>query len=61
MAGVAVEAAECPTSCGTKDGKGWSGVMTAPLNLIVASLKQTAARCRVLETAEPVTLRATGL
>ncbi len=35
--------------------------MTAPLNLIVASLKQTAARCRVLETAEPLTLRATGL
>jgi hypothetical protein len=32
-----------------------------PLSLIVASLKQTAARCRLLETAEPVTLRATGL
>jgi Tetratricopeptide repeat len=31
------------------------------INLIVASLKQTAARCRVLATAEPVTLRAAGL
>ena len=36
-------------------------MMTAPLSLIVASLKQTAARCRVLQTAERVTLRATGL
>jgi len=34
---------------------------TLPLNLIVASLKQTAARCRVLETSELLTLRTTGL
>jgi len=32
-----------------------------PVNLVVASLKQTAARCRVLETAEPITLRARSL
>ena len=76
MAGVAVEAAECPTSCETKDGKEWSSVMTSPLNLIVASLKQTAARCLLFEDPPKlsttvasakvvqrrrVTLRATGL
>jgi hypothetical protein len=32
-----------------------------PLNLVVVSVKQSAARCRVLETSEPITLRATGL
>jgi len=32
-----------------------------PLNLVITSLKQTAARCRSLETSERVTLRATGL
>ena len=33
----------------------------ASLNLVVLSVKQTAARCRVLETQEPITLRAGGL
>lgn len=37
------------------------GQSSSDINLIVASLKPTAARCRILETAEPVTLRATGL
>ena len=33
----------------------------APLNLIVVSLKRTAARCRVLDGRDKITLRATGL
>jgi len=32
----------------------------APLKLIVGSLKRTAARCRVLDGGETITLRATG-
>jgi hypothetical protein len=35
--------------------------VTEPVQLIVASVKQTAARCRMLESGERVTLRAPGL
>jgi len=45
------EPGECGASRHTND---------APLNLIVGSLKRTAARCRVLDGGETITLRATG-
>jgi len=34
---------------------------TKPLDLVVVSVKETAARCRVVETSEAITLRASGL